>query len=133
MWADSKEFIFVYIPFYGILFALLFIRSKKLFIEHTMFALHFVSFAVAYFLITAFLIELPFALISKSEYSQDFDNVFTLFTIASFAVYLGFAVRKFYGSSVWWSVVSALLVAGTFFVFIQYYRMFLFSKIVHFG
>ncbi len=131
--SDSKEFIFIFIPFYGLLFTMLFFTRKKLFVEHLMFSIHFVAFVVLYFFMVTYLITIPFYVITKIRYSQDFDNFIQYLTIASFFIYLFFGIRKFYRSSIVWSIICSLLIAGTFFIFIQYYRMMLFGKIVYLG
>jgi len=128
---NSKEFIFIFVPFYALCFALLFFWKRKKFVEHIVFATHFVCFTLLVFLLEYYLITWPFYKITGAEYSENFDDFFQIFTIIVFSVYLFFAFRKFYKSSVAWSIIIALAVALGFFFLIQYYRMLLFYKIVY--
>jgi hypothetical protein len=128
---NSKEFIFVFVPFYAVCFALLFFWKRKKFVEHIVFAAHFVCFMLLFFLLEDYLLTRPFYTITGVEYSENFDNFFQIFTIIIFSVYLFFAFRKFYKASVAWSIIAALAITLSFFFLIQYYRMLLFYKIVY--
>jgi len=130
MTANSKEFIFIFIPFYGLVFFLLFFWKKHFFVEHLVFATHFITFILLFSLAGAYLIGIPFYLINKTQYSEHFDQFYSLFTVICFGIYLIFAVHKFYRTNFFWTILTSASVAYTFFLFIQYYRMLLFFKII---
>ena len=130
MKSTSKTFIFLFIPLYAIVFLLLFIRTSKTLSEHLVFATHFMSFHLLLVMMSTLLLELPFYLFSKLQYSQLFDAAQASIIIAAMCLYLLFAFRRFYNTTWTWSVISGLLVSSTFFLVVQGYRMFLFYEIV---
>jgi len=131
MQSDSKEFIFLFIPFYALLFSLMFFRLNGKFIEHIIFATHFMGFYMLLTVFSALIIELPFYYITKIYYSQFFDALFSGFTQGIILVYLYLAIRRFYKTHWGYALFSAAIIAATFFMFLQYYRMLLFFKIIY--
>ena len=131
--SESKEFIFIYIPFYAFLFFLFFISSKRFFAEHLVFACHFMSIYILLTILNIFLIELPFYYFSKLDYSQLFDDINTFGLQLLLLFYLFIAVRKFYKASFFGALVSAATISLTFIFCLQFYRMLLFFKIVYLG
>jgi len=131
--SESKEFIFVYIPFYALIFALLFFFKRRNFAEHLVFACHFMGMYILFSILNYILLEMPFYLLSKDSYSQLFDNIDTLLVQIVILVYLFLAIRRFYKTTFVWSLFSATVLASSFFFFLQFYRMLLFFKIIHWG
>jgi hypothetical protein len=128
----SKTYIFLFIPFYGSLFALFFFKKKQYFVEHLVFATHFCAFILLLALAGFYLVTLPFYAITHISYSPNFDNAYALITQICVALYAGFAINRFYKPRLFWTIIVALLIGLSFFTFIQYYRMVLFYKIVYF-
>jgi hypothetical protein len=133
MSSDSKEFIFLFVPFYGLIFFLILFWKKKYLSEHMVFASHFIAFVLIWSLVSSYLINLPFYLITGDRYSEHFDFYSSIFTILVLAVYLTLAIRRFYRIPVWSSILISIFLGASFFEFIQYYRMLLFYKIVNLG
>jgi Protein of unknown function (DUF3667) len=131
--SESKEFIFIYIPFYGILLSFLFFFVKRNLAENIVFACHFMGFYILLSILNSIFIELPFYYLSKANYSQLFDNINTLLFQVVMLVYLFLAIKKFYKTSAIWTLLSAASISYTFFFFLQYYRMLLFFKIIYLG
>ncbi|MDB5134730.1 MAG: hypothetical protein JWP37_1333 [Mucilaginibacter sp.] len=131
MTSNSKEFIFIFIPFYGLVFFLLFFWRKRFFTEHLVFAVHFTTFILILVLVEFYVLSLPFNLIFRKDYSQSFDNFYAIFTTICISVYLFFAMRKFYKANIYWTIITAVATGYYFFTFIQYYRMLLFFKILY--
>jgi uncharacterized protein DUF3667 len=129
--ANSKEFIFLFIPVFGACFSLLFLFKHRRFTEHLVFATHFMAFLLLYFLLANYLISLPLYAVNSSSYNAVLDTSFGILSLSVMFLYLFFAVKRFYNTSIAWSVVSALLTTASFFVAIQGYRMLLFYKIVY--
>jgi hypothetical protein len=130
--SESKEFVFVFVLFYGLVFYLLFFWKQRFFTGHLAFAAHFISFVLVWNLVSHYFIDLPFYVVSKNNYSQLFDNFASALTCLVVAVYLAIAMRKFYKVHYALSILVSLAAGLTFFSFIQYYRMMLFFKIVNF-
>lgn len=130
--SESKAYIFMFIPVYGILCSLLFITYKRMFVEHLIFSLHFVAFILCLFFLQIYLIMFPLDVIFKGTHQNDIEEIMSLFISTCVAIYFFFAARRFYRSSTWWSALTALIIAYTFFDLMQAYRMFLFYKIIHF-
>ena len=130
--SESKEFIFIFIPLYGLIFYLLFFWKQKYFTGHLSFAAHFIAFVLLWDLASFYLINVPAYLLSKNNYSQGFDNFSSMLTCVVVGTYLAIAMRKFYKVNYVISLLVAIGVGYTFFDFIQYYRMLLFFKILYF-
>jgi hypothetical protein len=130
--SDSKEFIFIFVLFYAFLLFLLFFWKKKYFVAHLVFASHFVAFVLLLNLFEYYLLNIPFYIIEKKNYSQSFDSFYAIFTSVSIAIYLVFALKKFYKPPLIVTIFVAAAVGYTFFYFVQYYRMLLFFKILYF-
>ena len=113
--ADSKEYIFLFIPFYAFVFWAIFFAYKKNLVEHLIFATHFVAFVLCWFFLQNFLIGIPFYFFTHDNYSQIFDTIISILTGAVVAVYFMLAARRFYQKGWWWIVVTGLAVGYTFF------------------
>lgn len=131
MRSESKELIFVFIPLYAMLCWLLFVAHKRLVVEHLVFATHFVAFVLCWTFLENYLVSIPFYLITKIDYSEDFDNATSLLTGLVTASYFAIASRRFYKTRITWSIATGLIVGLSFFSFIQVYRMVLFYKIIY--
>ena len=140
--ADSKEFILVFVPFYGLIFALFFFWKKKYFVEHLVFATHFVTFVLLLNLFGFYFIKIPGYFFKIDDYSKVFNNVYGISIAIILAAYLAIAIHKFYKSqtslsklmrlaNVTWSLLIGAVIGYTFFTFIDYYRMLLFFKIIY--
>ena len=127
--SESKEFIFLFIPFYAIIFFLFLFLKRKNFAEHLVFSTHFMSFYLLFVIFNFVFIEIPFYLANKG-YSQTFDTLLGIFTQVCIFVYLIIAIKKFYKCSIGGALLSSLAIASTFFILLKFYRMFLFYKIV---
>ncbi|MGF7081106.1 DUF3667 domain-containing protein [Mucilaginibacter sp. UYCu711] len=132
MHSDSKGYIFAFIPVYGLISWLLFIKYRRLAVEHLVFATHFVAFILCYFFLQIYLLIIPFYYFTKIPYSPDFDNISSLMTAIIIGGYFAIASRRFYKASMVWSVITGCIIAFSFFELIQAYRMLLFFKIVYF-
>jgi hypothetical protein len=130
--AESKEFLFIFIPVYGLIFYLLFFWKQKYITAHLAFAAHFISFTLLWHLVSFYLINAPFYLITKTNYSQNFDEITSMLTCLVVAAYLAIAIRRFYKPHFVVSLLVSLAVGFTYFNLIQFYRMLLFFKIVNF-
>jgi hypothetical protein len=128
---QSKIFIVVFIPMLAFVIALLFFRKKKFFSLHLVFATHFFSFVLLYFIIYFFLIEIPFYYFSGSKDNAFLDNIFGLSSMGIFIVYLFFATRRFYRAHFAWCILSSIGISIFFLVLLNAYRLFLFYKVIH--
>ncbi len=132
MRSESKEYIFVLIPFYGFLFFIFFFWKKMYFTTHLSFAAHFISFVLLFTLLSHYLVTVPFYLFANTDYSPNFDNIFSIFFSVVLTVYVAFAIKRFYNPHIIVRLLVSLFVGVTFLQFIQFYRMLLFFKIVNF-
>lgn len=131
MAAQSKAFLILFIPLMAIFIALFFINKKRYFAEHLVFATHFFSFLVLYYLALYFFAQLPFWLITKSNFNSTFDLVVSILSLLVMSVYFVFAVKQFYDASNWQSILTGIFIAVVFTFSIYAYRMFLFYKILY--
>lgn len=137
--ADSKVYIFVFIPIYALICWLLFIRYKRLIVEHLVFATHFVAFVLCWFFLHFYLLTAPYYYFinlgvpeaQRVNYSQTFDMLLGILSAVVISAYFAIAARRFYKAGIVWSGVTALVIGSTFIVLIQVYRMLLFFKILY--
>ncbi|HEY2583823.1 MAG TPA: DUF3667 domain-containing protein [Mucilaginibacter sp.] len=140
--SDSKELIFVFVPFYGFVFALFFFWKKKYFVEHLVFATHFVAFILVLNLFEFYFVSLPFRLIKRINYSEEFDFYSSIVICVFVAAYFAIAARRFYKpqiaqplklriANIVWLLLVGVGIGYSFFPLIQYYRMLLFFKIFY--
>jgi hypothetical protein len=130
MGAASKTFLILFIPFLSIFMALFFINKKKYFAEHIVFATHYFSFLLLYFIALHFLVEIPFRLITQLNYNSTFDVVTMMFSLLILSAYFVRAARRYYVAGMLQSVLSGVFIAIVFTFCIFGYRMFLFYKIL---
>ncbi len=127
--SQSKAFIIFFVPFIALFLSLFFLRKKKFFSLHLIFATHFFSFLLILFTLFHFIIEIPAQYFLK-EYSEDFDSFAAIFNIGFFTIYFILAAKRFYKSHLAWVIFSAILLVGFFMMLLQAYRIFLFYKII---
>ncbi|MBO0934265.1 DUF3667 domain-containing protein [Fibrella aquatilis] len=131
MASSSKGFLVLLIPLYALVFNLLFIRTRRSFIEHLVFATYFVAFMLLFMLLEKLLIAVPFmALFGQQGWVSYGDRLVTLIGLLSLAIYLFLAFRRFYQTGVVWSLLTATLSSLTLAAIVVAYRMMLFYKIV---
>ncbi len=133
MTTASKAYLFVLVPVFALLLALFFVSKKRTFIEHLLFATHFYSFVLLFFLLQLALIIPLSLLIGQSDYSRQFDMVISLISLGGIGVYLSLAFRRFYQINRPWSAVAAFAGSVAFIALVVGYRMLLFYKIMYSG
>lgn len=126
----SKTMVFVLIPVYALLFALLLLRKRRYFSEHLVVATHFWSFAL---LLIAVFIPLLLASLSAlgpvlgvAASTLTADAVPTLILQLSFALYLFLMLRRVYAVSYWYAALVAAAMAWSFFLIVWLFRFLLF-------
>lgn len=128
--SQSKTFIFLFIPCFATVFALLFLKKRKPFTLHLVFATHFFSFLLFNFILFHFLIELPnnyFLHLSANA----FEIVALSINLTALVAYNAIATRNYYHASWIWSTLTSLIVAFLFIVLLVWYRTFIFYKILY--
>jgi hypothetical protein len=131
MVTQSKLFIILFIPLLALGFAVFYYRKKSFMALHLVFATHFFSFILLYFIIYFFLVEIPQFYFFKGGNNNIYDNIFGFSSLLVFIAYLFFAIKRFYHSRVVWNIISSVFIAGFFLVILNAYRLFLFYKIIH--
>ena len=132
MHTASKSFLFLYIPFYAILFFIFFWYKKKNFTEHLVFASHFISFYLLFYILNLFLIIKPFYYFTGNNYSETYDIIHGIFITICIIVFLFFATKRFYNASNVMAIFCSVSVGISFIIVLQLYRMLLFFKIFTF-
>ncbi len=126
----SRTMIFVFIPIYAAIFAVLFLHRRRYFVEHAVVATHLWCFI----LILLAAVVPPLASIFRwwggqptiAAALQANDGALSLILQAIIAVHMGFLVRRVYGASVTYSVIVSLGLAWAFFHIVWLYRFLLF-------
>lgn len=128
--AESKELVLIFIPLYAFMYWVLFFMYHRRFVEHLVFATHFVCLVLCYYLLQSYLIEMPVYLLFKNIDPMVLDTCIKVLIAAVLGTYIGFASRRFYRSRKIWSAVAGVFTGATFFYLILIYRMILFYKIL---
>lgn len=126
---QSKAYIVLFIPFLALFLALLFLKKRKFFSLHLVFATHFFSFLLLLFTLFHYIIELPFHYFMR-DFSGRFDNFATIFNLCIFVFYFIIAAKRYYKSHLAWIILTAILLVGFFMMMLQAYRLFLFYMII---
>jgi hypothetical protein len=127
---QSKAFIFLFIPFIAIGSFLLFFKKKKQFSLHLIFATHFFSFLLLFFMVFGFVIEFPVKRFTNISI-DDFEIVALSIILPVILSYLFFSLRRFYRINSIWSLLSSILICFVFMQLLQAYRIGLFYKIIY--
>lgn len=130
---ESKFFIFLYIPFYAFFFFILFWSREKKLTDHLVFSTHFISFYLLFYNLAYLLMVIPFYFFAETGLYPLFNDAFAAFFIISISIYLFFALRKFYNTSIFMSVFCSLTFCFSYVFLMQFYRMLLFYKIMKFN
>lgn len=132
----SKSLLGLFIPAQALLFALLLVNLRCSFIEHLVFATHYLTLLLLAFLAViglALMAELIMEVLGTTIAVQGSDKLYTLLLTVIFITWLFFGVRRFYKARAWQAVTVAVLVGGSFFFQLQAYRMLLFHVVMHGG
>ncbi|RYE01953.1 MAG: DUF3667 domain-containing protein [Sphingobacteriales bacterium] len=130
MAGQSKAFIFLFIPFFALLCALLFLRRRKPIGLHLVFAAHYFSFLLLAFTIFSVFIDWPSRWLHIRWPGNSYDLFATAFNLAVLVVYFALAARRFYRTSVPWAAIVGIVAGLMFLILLQYYRLFLFYNIL---
>jgi hypothetical protein len=130
MISQSKAFIILFIPFYAIASFLFFIKKKKPFGLHLVFATHFFCFLLLFFTLFRFIIEIPNNYLFHIP-AESFDTFAATFNFIALIVYFAIAAKNFYQTKWFWSWFTGIMAAVLFVFLLQAYRLFLFYKIIH--
>jgi hypothetical protein len=131
MVTQSKVFILLFIPVLGLAAAILFLRRKKYLSSHMVFATHFFSFVLIYFILFFLLIEAPVHFFLNGTDSDAFDAFVGISSISVFVIYLAIAAHRFYKTKWIWSILGSMGIAAVFLVALIGYRVMLFYKIIN--
>ncbi|WP_345255896.1 DUF3667 domain-containing protein [Flaviaesturariibacter amylovorans] len=129
MAGQSKAFIFLFIPFYALACALLFLRRRKPFGLHLTFAAHFFSFLLLYFTLFHFLFVLPDRYLFHMS-QEAFERLAIYLNLFVLIGYFTLAARRFYRSGWIFSFFSGIAAGVLFIILLQAYRLFLFHNIL---
>lgn len=134
MTSSSKTYLVLLIPLYALVFSLLFIATGRTFIEHLIFATYYIAFMLLFMLLITFVVVVPFEwLFGQQSWVAFGDRYVSVLVLTVLTAYLSLAFRHFYRTSVFWSLLSAVVSSGMLAVLIVAYRMVLFYKIIHTG
>jgi hypothetical protein len=127
----SKTLIFLFIPIFALLFNALFCTKRKYLVEHLVIATHFWSFILLMVgiilpLATDALIWFFKALSIPTWYATN-DAIVSTFLQICFAIYLFVMLRRCYAISKWYGVLTASVMAWSFFHIVWLYRYILFE------
>lgn len=129
MKSNSKALLVVFIPFMGLICALVLLGSKKTFGEHLVFATHFVTFFLYVVWLLSYLAQITYSLFGN----DNIDTVIAIIAGTVMSIYAHKASRRFYDLKWGKAFLVSLLLLVFFIAFTLAYRMLLFYKIIHFG
>jgi hypothetical protein len=127
MRSNSKVFIALFIPFFAIIFALVFIDRRRRFGEHFVFATHLMTFLICLFIIQKIIVSLFYF-----AYREEISDVMVSATEGLiFLIYLSFAINRFYVKNWWRPILSSFVIVFLLVIVMQAYRIFLFYQVLN--
>jgi len=134
---NQPALIFIIIPFFALLLKLVEIRRKRFYVEHLVFAFHFMSFFLILFLLTAaassFIFRIPETVTMHIPVFKIFQYIFYLFMFL-FGIYLFQAIRIYYQHSVFSSIwKTTILSLGFIGIFVGYIGFLFFHTLYKLG
>lgn len=99
---------FLLLPAFAALLALLYLRSRRYFVEHVIFSIHFHCYAFLVFLTTALLNLVPWKPAGTAGG----------FLVLTLPPYLGFAMKRVYGGPVWKVLVKGALLTAAYLILV---------------
>jgi hypothetical protein len=113
MSSSSKLFLFIIFPVWALALFALFYKSNSYYISHLVFALHSYTFWIIIHMLYLFVL-------SKFRHNIPLSYIVPLFI--TFAVYLFFAIRKFYQNAVFASIIKCMIACFLFLLILEIYR-----------
>lgn len=126
---QSKAFIFLFIPFIALGCFLLFFKRKKYFSLHLVFAAHFFTFLLLFFMLFGFLIEAPARLFKMADPKIEIIALSIILPVV--VLYLIISIRRFYKVKWLWCILAGVFITYLFSQLLQFYRIGLFYKIIY--
>lgn len=112
---QSKTYLLILIPFWSLFFYFLFYRKRTYFVEHLIFSTHNISFFI--------LLDIMFIAVFKFVLQADFigdKQLYFLFLV--YLLYIGIAVRKFYGCGFFQTAIKSIAACCSFILLLIVYR-----------
>ncbi|MES2826551.1 MAG: DUF3667 domain-containing protein [Bacteroidota bacterium] len=128
---QSKVYIAIFIPIFGLCFALLFRNTKRYFSEHLVFATHYFSFILLYYTLFTILVLKPFYWITGINFSSTFDLVSSFGSLILLSWYFIAAAKRFYHNTGGFVIIKALFTIILFMISLYAYRLLLFFWIIN--
>ena len=124
----SKSIVILQVPVFALLLTLMFVRSKRFFVEHMVFAFHFYSFfMLGLCLVGAFVIGLFVAGHAlRLPMAGVLEKTSTLLLVGVSMAWLYSALRRYYGCGLVSASVRALVLGACTMLLMVLYRWFLF-------
>ena len=128
---QKKSLVLTMVPLFALVLAMLYVRRKRYFAEHLVFALHFFCFFLLLFLLTTPVILIMKLALGRISFGsapttrpvrQISELYFLVPVITGWCVYLAEAVRRVYGSRRVGATVQALVLTFAVFVIFLFYR-----------
>ncbi|HET6764439.1 MAG TPA: DUF3667 domain-containing protein [Longimicrobiaceae bacterium] len=132
--SQAKTLVIVMAPMLALLLALLYLRSRRFFLEHLVFSVHFYAFFLlaipAFMGLAALLVTGWMALGGPRPQWIESDGAAGLLMFCICAVYLRFAIQRYYGGHPLAVVGRTLLLAPGLLAALQAYRFILFFTVL---
>lgn len=119
----AKSLIFLMIPMYALLLAAVHARSRRYFVEHLVFATHFMAW---WLLIMMTAINLVIVLLTATDGLSSFDLVATAILLGFILLYFFVGLRRVYSAGRWLAAAKALALTVATFGVVILYRFLLF-------
>lgn len=108
LWHRMSQVMFLLLPAFAGLLSLLHLGSKRFFVEHVIFSLHFHAFAFLLFLAMNLLALVPWKPVGTAAG----------FLTLGLPPYLGMAMKRVYGEPAWKVVLKGVLLTGAYLVLV---------------
>lgn len=126
---QARSLVILMVPIFALVLALLFVFSRRYFMEHLIFALHFYSWWLLWVL--AVLASCSVLILSMRASGHPLsgaviDQIGVFLEVGGFAAYLCFALRAYYKLRLVWAIPMAILLGFSGYYIMHLYRFVLF-------
>jgi len=123
---QSRSLVFIMIPLFAVAVSLVYFGSKRFFVEHLIFSLHYYAFFLMFLcLLGGFLRLAPYLRVISSPFMTSDAFVSSLIGIGVL-VYLHLALKRVYQQGTLWTFAKAIVLTSFVLIIVQFYRFVLF-------
>ena len=124
---NQPAFVFLIIPFFALVLQVMHFRKKRYYIEHLVFALHYLSFFLLFLLLIISLFRIAVLVLGAFAISSDVAGIILVVGLfLGLLLYVGAAAKRFYRGRLWTNAAKSVALFAGFILTMAGYVQFLF-------